>query len=145
MASRVGRQVFSSTARAARSVRSTARPSKRFMSADAAAHHDEPFKPKSDLPWIIAAAAVTGPALAYLLKDTFEIKKRIAAGHHGHDAHDAHAAHTEAHEEHATPAVMKDDEGTEADVSSAVNDATAADVPNAADAVSISSGRVRCP
>ncbi|KAJ7433029.1 hypothetical protein B0H11DRAFT_2123039 [Mycena galericulata] len=134
MASRVARQAFSTTARVTRSVRSNARPSRRFMSADAAAHHD--FKPKSDLPWIIGALAISGPALVYLLKDTIAIKQRIAAGHHGHDSHDAHAAHAEAHEEHAAPTVMKDDEGTEADVSSSTNDATAADVPKAAGAVS---------
>ncbi|KAJ7147183.1 hypothetical protein C8R43DRAFT_1012221 [Mycena crocata] len=141
MASRLSRQAFSTTARAARSARSNGRAPRRFMSADATAHH-EPFKPKSDLPWIIGAVAIAGPSLAYLLKDTMAIKQKIAAGHHGHDSHDSHAAHAETHaekhEDHAAPAaaVMKDDEGTEADVSSAVNDATAADVPKAADATS---------
>ncbi|KAJ7134890.1 hypothetical protein C8R44DRAFT_771740 [Mycena epipterygia] len=139
MASRLGRQAFS-TARAARSVRSNVHPPRRLMSADAAAHH-EPFKPKSDLPWIIGAVAVAGPCLAYLLKDTVAIKKKIAEGHHGHDSHDSHAAHADAahgetHEDHAAPAVMNDDEGTEVDVSSAVNDATAADAPKAAGAKS---------
>ncbi|KAJ7451597.1 hypothetical protein FB451DRAFT_1409688 [Mycena latifolia] len=138
MASRVGRQAFSTTVRATRTARSNVHLPRRFMSADAAAHH-EPFKPKSDLPWIIGAVAIAGPALAYLLKDTMAIKQRIAAGHHGHDSHDSHAAHAEAHEDHAAPAVVKDDEGTEADVSSSVDAATAADVPQAADATSDSS------
>ncbi|KAJ6447521.1 hypothetical protein C8R47DRAFT_1225625 [Mycena vitilis] len=133
MASRLSRQAFSTTARATRSVRSNVHAPRRFMSADAAAHH-EPFKPKSDLPWIIGAVAIAGPTLAYLLRDTFAIKQKIAAGHHGHDSHDAHAVHAEAHEEHAAPAVMKDDEGTEADVSSATDAATAADVPQASGA-----------
>ncbi|KAJ6461652.1 hypothetical protein DFH09DRAFT_1228922 [Mycena vulgaris] len=131
MASRVGRQAFSTTVRATRSARSSVHPPRRLMSADAAAHH-EPFKPKSDMPWIIAAVAITAPSLAYLLKDTVEIKKRISAGHHGHDSHDSHAAH----EDHAAPAVMKDSEGTEADVSASLNDAAAADAPQAAGATS---------
>lgn len=62
--------------------------------------------------------------LAYLLRDTVAIKKKIAAGHHEHDSHDAHAVHAEAHEDHAAPAVVKDDEGTEAEVSGATNAAT---------------------
>ncbi|KAJ7079788.1 hypothetical protein B0H15DRAFT_858063 [Mycena belliarum] len=126
MASRVGRKAFSTTARVARSARSHVHPPRRFMSADAAAHH-EPFKPKSDLPWLIGALAVTVPTLAYLLKDTMAIKQRIAAGHHGHDSHDSHVAHAEAHEEahedHAAPTMMKDDEGTEADVSGSLDEA----------------------
>ncbi|KAJ6585271.1 hypothetical protein B0H19DRAFT_417377 [Mycena capillaripes] len=121
MASRLSRQAFSTTARAARSVRSNVHAPRRLMSVDAAAHH-EPFKPKSDMPWIVGAVVIAGPALAYLLRDTFAIKAKIAAGHHGHDshdAHDAHAVHAEAHEDHAAPAVVKDDEGTEESTSDA--------------------------
>ncbi|KAJ6621780.1 hypothetical protein B0H10DRAFT_2214844 [Mycena sp. CBHHK59/15] len=110
------------------------------MSADAS----HQFKAPSDMPWIvgyngvlhwqIGAVVVAGPALAYLLKDTVAIKKKIAAGHHGHDPHDAHADKHSSSEDHASPAVMKDDEGTEADVSSALSNATATDAPKAADA-----------
>ncbi|KAJ7647157.1 hypothetical protein FB45DRAFT_892572 [Roridomyces roridus] len=131
MASRV-RQAFTTTARTVRS-RANVHPPRRFMSTDAGAHH-EPFKPSSDMPWIIGAAALTVPALGYLLKDTMAIKARIAEGHHAH-AHDSHDSHAPAHaeEEHAAPTtVLKDSEGTEADVSSAVAEATAADVPKAA-------------
>ncbi|KAJ7818466.1 hypothetical protein B0H14DRAFT_2838951 [Mycena olivaceomarginata] len=137
MASRLCRQAFSTSTRAARSARSNIRPARRFMSADATAGHHAEFKPKSDMPWIAAAAVITIPSLAYLLRDTFAIKQKIAAGHHGHDSHDshgAHAVHAEAHEDHADSAVVKDDEGTEADVSSATNAATAEDVPKAAGA-----------
>ncbi|KAK7039578.1 ubiquitin-conjugating enzyme [Favolaschia claudopus] len=111
MSSRLCRQSLSTTARAARSVRSNVHPPRRLMSADAAAGHHAEYKPKSDMPWIIGAAAISGPLLAYLLRDTFEIKKKIAAGHHGHDSHDAHAAsadHSEAHEEHVAKAEAKE-------------------------------------
>ncbi|KAJ7784291.1 hypothetical protein B0H16DRAFT_1491931 [Mycena metata] len=88
----LSRLVFSTATRAAtrRAALSDIRVSKRLMSADAAAHH-EPFKPKSDLPWIIGAVAVAGPSLAYLLKDTVAIKTKISEGHHGHGEHDEHA------------------------------------------------------
>ncbi|KAJ7217201.1 hypothetical protein GGX14DRAFT_602560 [Mycena pura] len=137
MASRLSRQAFSTTARVGRSVRSNVHPPRRLMSADAAGHHE--FKPTSDMPWVIGAVIVSGPLLAYLLRDTVAIKKRIAAGDHGHGhGHDAHGngAHTagETHEEHATPAVMKDDEGTPADVTSSIENAEASDVPKAAGA-----------
>ncbi|KAJ7812903.1 hypothetical protein B0H13DRAFT_2143582 [Mycena leptocephala] len=136
MASRLSRQAFSTTTRAARSVRSNVHPARRLMSADAAAGAHHEFKPKSDVPWIVGAVVIAGPALAYLLRDTVAIKKKIAAGHHEHDSHDAHAVHAEAHEDHAAPAVVKDDEGTEAEVSGATNAATAADAPKAAGAKS---------
>ncbi|KAF7348349.1 Ubiquitin-conjugating enzyme [Mycena sanguinolenta] len=136
MASRLTRQSFSATVRAARSVRSNVHPAKRFMSADATAGHHHEFKPKSDMPWIIGAAVIAGPALAYLLRDTMEIKRKIAAGHHGHDSHDAHAAHEEKHDDHASKAVAKEDEGekTEASSTNAEDDAAKADesTPDAA-------------
>jgi hypothetical protein len=63
--------------------------------------------------------------MVYLLKDTFAIKARIAAGHHGHDEHGAHGdAHAEHHEEEEHgPATIKDDEGTEVDAASSVDQA----------------------
>ncbi|KAJ7132936.1 hypothetical protein C8R46DRAFT_1131235 [Mycena filopes] len=83
--------VFSTATRTAtrRATLSNARVSNRFMSADSAAHH-ESFKPKSDLPWIIGAVAITGPILAYLIKDTVAIKQKISARHHGHSEHEEH-------------------------------------------------------
>ncbi|KAJ7017329.1 hypothetical protein C8F04DRAFT_1279653 [Mycena alexandri] len=89
----LSRLVFSTATRVAtrRAALSDMHASKRFMSADVAAHH-EPFKPKSDLPWIIGAVAIAGPTLAYLLKDTVAIKKKIGEGHHGPGEHEEHAA-----------------------------------------------------
>ncbi|KAJ6508425.1 hypothetical protein C8R45DRAFT_1089601 [Mycena sanguinolenta] len=121
MASRLTRQSFSTTVRAARSVRSNVHPAKRFMSADVTAGHHHEFKPKSDMPWIIGAAVIAVPALAYLLRDTMEIKRKISAGHHGHDSHDAHAEHAEhaeKHDDHASKAVAKEDEGEKTEASS---------------------------
>ncbi|CAK5277301.1 unnamed protein product, partial [Mycena citricolor] len=124
MASRLGRQAF---ARVTRTARPRFGAPKRFMSADSHAP-----KASSDLPWIAGALAVTVPSLAYLLKDTFAIKAKIAAGHHGHDSH---AEHTEKHdpepvaETPAEPVIMKDDEGKEEDVSASVEQAVEADAP----------------
>ncbi|KAF7311408.1 Ubiquitin-conjugating enzyme [Mycena kentingensis (nom. inval.)] len=124
---RLGRQLLSSSTRASRAVRSTSR---RLMSADAASHE---FKPKSDLPWIVGAAAVSIPSLFYLLQETSAIKARIAAGHHDAHGHDSHEHAAKEHEEHASPVVMKDDEGTSADVTQSVQAAEEADVPPAAE------------
>ncbi|KAJ7696299.1 hypothetical protein B0H17DRAFT_1054115, partial [Mycena rosella] len=90
MTSRVGRQAFSTTVRAARSARSNVHPPRRFMSADTAAHHD--FKPKSDLPWIIGAVAVTVPAVSCFAEcfgggELSRVLKAsvFAEGHHGYE------------------------------------------------------------
>ncbi|KAJ7771731.1 hypothetical protein B0H16DRAFT_1514521 [Mycena metata] len=65
MASRLGRQAFSTTARAARSrTRSNVHVPRRFMSADAGAHHE--FKPKPDLPWIVTFVIVVHCTVSYL-------------------------------------------------------------------------------
>ncbi|KAF7295476.1 Ubiquitin-conjugating enzyme [Mycena indigotica] len=132
MAARLSRQFVSKTARISRSLRSNG--SRRLMSADAGAHHE--YKPGSDLPWILGAAVITVPTLGYILKDTFAIKERIAAGDHGHGhGHDDSHSHSEKHEEkHAEPVVMKDDEGKEADVTSSVKAAEAEDAPKSAGA-----------
>ncbi|KAJ7184241.1 hypothetical protein C8R46DRAFT_1063388 [Mycena filopes] len=98
MASRLGRQTFSTATRTARSgrTRSNLHAPRRHMSADT--HHE--FKPKPDLPWIIGASVITLPTLAYLLKDTMAIKQKIAAGHHGHEEHGHEHSAEEGHPAH---------------------------------------------
>ncbi|KAF7322441.1 Ubiquitin-conjugating enzyme [Mycena chlorophos] len=128
MASRLSRQVLSTSSRVSRSLRSNAQVSRRCMSADA----HTAFKAPSDIPWIIGAAVVTIPTVGYLLKDTMAIKARIAEGHHEH-AHGHDDSHAEHHEEPAAhPVMLKDGEGKEEDVSGSVKAAESADAPPAA-------------
>ncbi|KIK69716.1 hypothetical protein GYMLUDRAFT_79809 [Collybiopsis luxurians FD-317 M1] len=85
----------------------------------------ESAKKSSDLPWMIGSAVVFGPAFLYLLSPA----SRKSAPHDSHhEKHDkSHADDSKAQE----PIKMKDDEGTEANVTESVHKAEAEDVPKA--------------
>ncbi|KAG6905992.1 hypothetical protein DXG01_016452 [Tephrocybe rancida] len=137
------RQSFSSTARASlRNTSSTFRAGARRMNSSHAA-----FKPKSDKPWIIGSALLFGPALLYLVspsarKNTGHVVHNDAHDFPGHKAHTPVPAAEEAAPEAASepapaepePVLMKDGEGTEANIAESLV-ASADDVP-AADPVS---------
>ncbi|KAJ4482332.1 hypothetical protein J3R30DRAFT_3699772 [Lentinula aciculospora] len=120
MSSRAPRQLFAASLRAsARSSKTNAysnlHASRRAMSSTA-----EAVKKNSDMPWIIGSAVVFGPAFLYLVSPA----SRKSAPHH-----DSHGKH-EKKRDHE-PMSMKDDEGTEVDVSGSVEKAEADDVPKA--------------
>ncbi|KAG6848959.1 hypothetical protein H0H93_012431 [Arthromyces matolae] len=131
------RQSLSLAARASlRNTSSTFRAGSRRMNSSHASHT------KSDKPWIIGSAILFGPAFLYLVSPS----ARKNTGHVHNDAHDfpGHKKHAPAPaikeaapepqpEPAATepePAVMKDAEGTEANIAESIA-ASADDVPNA--------------
>ncbi|KAJ3986836.1 hypothetical protein F5890DRAFT_1551898 [Lentinula detonsa] len=116
MASRPTKQLFASLRASARFSRNNVYSgSRRAMSSTA-----EAVKKSSDMPWIIGSAVVFGPAFLYLVSPA----SRKSAPHH-----DSHGKHEK--KGHEEPMPMKDDEGTETDVSESVSKAEAEDVPKA--------------
>lgn len=73
---------------------------------------------RNDLPWLIGAGAIFGPALFYVLASS--PGKEHAEG--GHGAHDASSV------------TMKDDEGNEAEVGGEIGKSLSEDAPKSADA-----------
>ncbi|TFK40876.1 hypothetical protein BDQ12DRAFT_680212 [Crucibulum laeve] len=124
MSTRLARNVAASVARRSSNVASSsARVGRRNMSA--ASHAAETAK-KSDKPWIIGATLVFGPAFLYLVSPS--------ARKNRHDFHDdKHDYPGYTPKDHAAPAaepvVVKDDEGTPANVSSSIKLAEQEDVP----------------
>ncbi|KAK7028131.1 hypothetical protein VNI00_014946 [Paramarasmius palmivorus] len=114
MASRAARQFFSSLRSSARPAFRAQHAGRRGMSSTA---HE--VKKGSDMPWIIGSAVVFGPAFLYLVSPG----SRKTAPHKPHGKHDHHESQSHA------PLPMKDDEGTEADVSGSVAKAVAEDAP----------------
>ncbi|KAJ3508926.1 hypothetical protein NLJ89_g5491 [Agrocybe chaxingu] len=121
MSARLTRTALSAARRGAQTtLSSTARVSRRAMSSSHAP------ATKSDKPWIIGSLLVFGPAFLYLVspsarKDT----------HHVHnDKHDS-PAHDKKENAEVKPAevVIKDDEGTPAQVGASIALSEAVDVP----------------
>ncbi|KAJ3856485.1 hypothetical protein EV368DRAFT_71608 [Lentinula lateritia] len=118
MVSRASRQLFASlqrvSARSARTnVYSRVHTSRRAMSSSTV----EAAKKSSDMPWIIGSAILFGPAFLYLVSPA----SRKSAPHH-----DSHGKHEKKGQEHE-PVLVKDDEGTEADVSESLQKAEPAE------------------
>ncbi|RDB18094.1 hypothetical protein Hypma_000975 [Hypsizygus marmoreus] len=102
--------------RAARSNASTVQIGAKRMNSSHAAPQS------SDKPWIIVSGLIFGPAFLYLVSPS--ARKRPHFGHKEHE----HA------NEAPAPVIMKDDEGTEANISASLQQAETADVPKAAGA-----------
>ncbi|KAF8964231.1 hypothetical protein BDZ97DRAFT_919962 [Flammula alnicola] len=131
MSARLARSAFRSATRRAQTNASTAssKVSRRTMSSTS---HGAEAK-SSDTPWIVGSALLFGPAFLYLVSPS----GRKSIPHVHDDKHDFPTLKTK--EEHA-PAptkteppveILKDDEGTEADVGSSIAVAEGNDVPNA--------------
>ncbi|KAL1746749.1 hypothetical protein HDZ31DRAFT_33485 [Schizophyllum fasciatum] len=105
-----------SALRAARSARPAAFSGRRGMAQAA-----QPPHKSSDMPWIIGAGLIFGPALVYVISTPVSKGHAEGSGDHGHEA----------------PSVkMKDGEGNEAEVGGAIGDSLSEDAPKAADATS---------
>ncbi|KAL1664436.1 hypothetical protein GGF50DRAFT_127238 [Schizophyllum commune] len=105
-----------SALRATRAARPAAFAGRRGMAQ--AAH---PPKKSSDMPWIIGAGLIFGPALVYVISTPVSKGHEEGSGDHGHDA----------------PSVtMKDGEGNEAEVGGEIGQSLSEDAPKAADATS---------
>jgi len=108
---------------------SVVRVSRRNMSA--ASH--APTCKSSDTPWLIGSLVVFGPAFLYLISPS--ARKNTHGVHDDHRNFPAlkqHDAHQEHKSESAVPEVetMKDDDGTEANVTSSIVLSQESDVPN---------------
>jgi len=129
MSARLARTIFASaTRRTPTSVPlSVGRVSRRTMSATSHAS----AKSSGDTPWMIGSLLVFGPALLYLLSPS--AKKNTHGVHNDHrdfpalQKQDGHQAEPAA----AAPVeILKDDEGTEANVASSIALSEESDVPN---------------
>ncbi|KAF5315426.1 hypothetical protein D9619_007284 [Psilocybe cf. subviscida] len=128
MSARFARNAFTAASRRAHAYGSTA--SRRAMSSTS--HAAETVK--KDTPWVVGSLLIFGPAFLYLVSPSARKNPNLKPIHD--DKHDFPAlkTHDEAHEEPApTPkkTVMKDDEGTPADVGASIKAAADSDVPKA--------------
>ncbi|KAK2465378.1 hypothetical protein APHAL10511_002732 [Amanita phalloides] len=129
MASRAARAVFSAA------VRVTARPTRvvhhigrRYNSTSS--HGSSATS--SDTPWIIGSALVFGPALLYLLSPS---ARKNTAAHAVHDGDHGHESTADAPAPAHTEVKMKDDEGTEQNVTESLAVAEHEDVPKVGEAI----------
>jgi len=81
---------------------------------------------KSDLPWLVGATLVFGPLFLYLVSPSARKSQHAHAVHNDH--HDFPALEKEKHES-KQPEIMKDDEGTPADVTDSIALSEESDVP----------------
>ncbi|KAF9468644.1 hypothetical protein BDZ94DRAFT_1317808 [Collybia nuda] len=138
MSFRAAQPIFSTTARASlraqRANVSGVRMGGRRMNSS-----HVPPKTSSDKQWIIVSSLVFGPAFLYLVSPS--ARKSTHSAHN--DKHDFPAPKTAKHvpetvkEPEPEPVIMKDDEGTEANVAESLQQAESADVPKAASAAPI--------
>ncbi|KIL55970.1 hypothetical protein M378DRAFT_182096 [Amanita muscaria Koide BX008] len=131
MASRIARSIFSSAVRAsARPTRAAQQLSRRHMSASESVHGSQ--HSGSDRPWIIGSALVFGPFFLYLLSPSARKSHAQHAIHN--DKHDF-GIHTSQHESPVSEVIMKDDEGTEANVTDSLAASEHEDAPKVGEAV----------
>lgn len=104
------------------------------MSAESHGAHSK----KSDMPWVIGAAVVFGPGFLYLLSPSARKSHAEHAVHHDHhdfptlgkgDQSHSQVSESQQTEETERPEIMKDDEGTPADVSASIALSQESDVP----------------
>ncbi|KXN92852.1 hypothetical protein AN958_06957 [Leucoagaricus sp. SymC.cos] len=132
MSARFSRSVFASLRASARSRVNYGLPGRRNMSAQS--HGAQPQK--SDMPWVVGAAVVFGPMFLYLVSPSARKSQKEHAVHHDH--HDfptlgkeapSHSQSEPQKEGTELPEVMKDDEGTPADVTATIALSEESDVP----------------
>ncbi|KAF9452951.1 hypothetical protein P691DRAFT_659771 [Macrolepiota fuliginosa MF-IS2] len=128
MSARFARSAFASLRASARS-RATTLPARRNMSAQS--HGAQPKK--SDLPWIVGATLVFGPLFLYLVSPSARKSQHAHAVHNDH--HDYPALEKEKHESKQSE-IVKDDEGTPADVTDSIALSEESDVPKDSQSVS---------
>ncbi|KAF4617507.1 hypothetical protein D9613_005753 [Agrocybe pediades] len=126
-ATRLARTAFqAATRRTAATPATTMRVSKRAMSASSHAG----AKTKSDTPWLVASALVFGPAFLYLVSPSAR-KKEHLPHNDKHDFPNLQTKTSSTPESKSAPVeLMKDSEGTEANVASSIELAQTTDSPN---------------
>jgi len=125
MSARIARRVFTATTR--RSMlkpglsSSTSRVTCRDASTSSESSHGP--EPSSDKPWIIGSLLIFGSAFLYLISPSARSRPNF-------DHKNKHVSEHSKEAPEPEPVLMKDDEGTAADVASSIALAESSDVPN---------------
>ncbi|KAJ3573990.1 hypothetical protein NP233_g2067 [Leucocoprinus birnbaumii] len=132
MSARFARSALASLRASTRARVNSGLPARRYMSAESHGAHAK----SSDTPWIIGAAVVFGPAFLYLLSPSARKARAEHAVHNDHHDYPALGKNAESHSQVSEPQqeeksteLMKDDEGTPADVTATIALSEESDVP----------------